>query len=148
MNLNEGEIGGIKALKKIGSQNIFGKMAYLFGKELMMFVKSVFHDRSHTRNIIYVWVSIYSSSENGKLFNALLLIDIINKIKTLSQVLSIFNENKIALGSTLLLFMVLLYIAAFFSFQSFRQTYQHAESDATREDLGNPDFNMYCDTLI
>jgi len=116
MNINDNFMGGVNALKKIGKVNVLSKMLYIFFKEFFMFWQAIFYDRTHTRNIIYFWVSMYSSSENGKLFNALLLIDIINKIKTLSQVLSIFNENKIALGSTLLLFVVLLYIAAFYAF--------------------------------
>jgi hypothetical protein len=64
-------------------------------------------------------------------------------------VLSIFNENKIALGSTLLLFIVMLYIAAFISFQSFRETYKHVSDEASDyDDDHGPDFNMYCETLI
>jgi hypothetical protein len=116
MNIDDNIMGGVNRLKKIGKLNVLSKMIYIFVKEFIQFWKAIMYDRSHTRNIIYFWFSLYSSSENGKLFNALLLIDIINKIKTLSQVLSIFNENKIALGSTLLLFVVLLYIAAFYAF--------------------------------
>jgi hypothetical protein len=93
-----------------------GKMFYIIWKECMHFLKAMLYDRDHVRNVIYLWFSVYASSENGQLFNAILLIDIVNKIQTLGQVLTIFNENKIALGSTLLLFFVVLYIASFFAF--------------------------------
>jgi len=108
-------------------------------------LQACIYDRNHTRNLVYLIISFYGSSENGKLFNALLLIDIINKIKTLSQVLSIFNENKIALASTLLLFAVLLYISAFFAFERFRNDYESAKSE---DDDNAPDFNLYCDSLV
>ena len=98
------------------NSNVILKFFYIFGNEIRNFIAALSVDKNHTRNITYVTVSIFSNTQKGMLFNALLLFDIINKIKTLNQVLSIFNENKIALGSTLALFGVLLYICAFFSF--------------------------------
>lgn len=132
-------------MKKVAYSNTLYKAFFLFFKEIKQFIKSIFHDRNHTRNIIYLWISVYSNSESGKLFNALLLIDIINKIKTLNQVLSIFNENKIALISTLALFGVLLYICAFFAFQNFRSDFEHYGVGDDEDHA--PDFNMYCETL-
>jgi len=132
------------SLKKNSKDNTLRQVAYLVWKEVKMFVKATTVDRNHTRNLIYLMVSVYASSENGMLFNALLLIDIINKIKTLSQVLSIFNENKIALASTLLLFGVMLYIAAFYSFITFR----HDFGNSTQEEDYDGDFQMYCRTLV
>lgn len=104
------------ALSKLQNFSTIGKIAFLFFKELSMFLKSLFNDGTHLRNIMYLWVSIYATSDAGMIFNALLLLDIINKIKSLNQVLSIFNENKVQLASTLALFAVLLYICAFYSF--------------------------------
>jgi len=79
------------------------------------------------------------------LFNALLMIDIVNKIKTLGAVLSIFSDNSTALLSTLALFGVLLYIAAFISFRTFRTDFTHFMADDPDD---APDFNMYCESLI
>lgn len=80
------KIGGktfsIKKLSKKGGA--VGKMIYIIGKEAWHFLKSIVHDRDHARNIVYLWFSIYASYENGMLFNAVLLIDIVNKIQTLS----------------------------------------------------------------
>mgnify|MGYP000379606200 CR=1 FL=1 len=90
-----------------------------------MFVKS-FGDKDHARNIGYFLVSMYSNNDNGYLFSAGLMIDVIFKIKTLSQVLSIFGDNKIALTSVLGLFIVMLYIFAFIGFQYYKEDYQHS----------------------
>lgn len=107
------------SLRTITDSNAFIKLIYTLWKEVFNFASSILQDGNHSRNIIYLWGSIYASFDSGKLFNALLMLDIISKIKTLGAVLSIFNENKIALGSTLALFFVLLYIASFISFQKF-----------------------------
>ena len=129
----------VGTLKQIGKKTMLGRLLYLFGKEAIQFCKSLLYSRDHTRNIIYLWVSVYGSYDDGQLFNALLLLDIINKIKTLNQVLSIFNENKIALISTLALFGVVLYISAFYAFRNFRADY---------DPNGDADYNMYCETLV
>lgn len=54
--------------------------------------------------------------------------------------LTIFNENKIALGSTLLLFFVMIYIFSFYAFMSFKDNYKAGDDYL--------DFNLYCTTLI
>jgi hypothetical protein len=131
--------------KKITKQNSTIKFFYLILKEIAQFLTSINHDNTHTRNIVYLWLSIYASTDSGMLFNALLLIDIINKIKTLGNVLSIFKENAVALLSTLALFFVLLYFSAFFSFQTFRQDFIHIEEG--KEDEA-PGINLYCETLV
>jgi len=131
--------------KKITKQNSVIKFFYLILKEIAQFIRSINHDKNHTRNIMYFWISIYASSDSGMLFNALLLIDIINKIKTLGNVLSIFKENAVALMSTLALFFVLLYFSAFFSFQTFRTDFIHIEEGFEDE---APGINLYCETLV
>ena len=136
---------GMSSNIKIAKQNMFVKMVYFLAKEFYQFIQACYYDKLHTRNLIYLIISILGSRNDGNLFNALLLIDIINKIKTLSQVLSIFNENKIALASTLLLFAVLLYISSFIAFERFRTDFESAESP---DDDNAPDFNLYCDTLV
>ena len=110
------------------------KFFYLVIKEMTQFCKSIAHDGNHTRNIIFLLTSIFASTDSGMLFNAILLLDIIKKIKILGNVLSIFNENKVALSSTLALFGVLLYIFAFFAFKTFRTHF-------------DPSNDYYCETL-
>jgi hypothetical protein len=134
------------SLRTITDSNAIIKLLYTIYKELLNFLRSFLNDTNHARNIIYLWGSIYASSDSGMLFNALLLLDIISKIKTLGAVLSIFNENKVALTSTMALFAVLLYICAFISFQNFRDDFLHATPDMDDDD--KPDFNTYCDTLV
>lgn len=107
----------------------------------------MYDTRGHFRNTAYFILSMYSNfpDDLGMLVNSFLMIDIVFKIKTLSNVMSIFAENKVALISVLGLFVVMLYIFAFFAFWSFREDYSHSyESDNTF------DYNMqmYCSTLI
>lgn len=52
-------------------------------KEVIVFIKSL-NDKDHKRNIGYLLVSMYSNTNNGYLFSAALMIDVIFKIKTLS----------------------------------------------------------------
>lgn len=114
------------------------KLLYLCVKEVHQFLVSLSFDSTHTRNIIYFAASVYANtapSTNGLLFNTLLLLDIVKKIKALGQVFSIFKENSVALLSTLALFGVLLYIYAFVGFQGFRSYFS--------EDNG-----VRCETLI
>lgn len=111
------------------------KIAYLCLRELLQFASSFTLDATHARNIIYFVISLYASREDGLFWNTLLLLDIVNKIKTLNQVGSIFAENSVALLSTLALFGVLLYIYAFAGFAAFR-SYYSADEGVPCESLG------------
>lgn len=71
-------------------------------------------DQVHFRNLVYAILSAWAIQEN--LVSSLLLLDIVFKIESLKQVLSVFKENKTSLAATLALFMVCLYIAAFLVF--------------------------------
>jgi hypothetical protein len=54
------------SIKKLSKQGgAVGKMIYIIGKECWHFVKACTHDRDHARNIIYLWISVYASSEGG-----------------------------------------------------------------------------------
>jgi hypothetical protein len=116
-----------------------GKLIMLIIKEASLFCNAFFNDMIHARNIIYFLLSYLTS--NAILLYAILLLDIIFKIKTLTQVMSIFSENKIALGSTLLLFFVTLYISAFFSFDKFQKYFVTIDEDDNRP------YNLYCSDL-
>lgn len=67
------------------------------------------------------------------LVNSLLMVDIVFKIKVLSNVMSIFAENKVALISVLGLFLVMLYIFSFIAFWNFKDDYgsSYVTSDRT-----------------
>ena len=67
------------------------------------------------------------------LVNSLLMVDIVFKIKVLSNVMSIFAENKVALISVLGLFLVMLYIFSFIAFWNFKDDYgsSYVTSDKT-----------------
>jgi hypothetical protein len=136
---NKLQIAAVKSvageqIRKIANGNSIIKMLFLFLKELKLFIQALSYDGNHLRNIMFLSVSIFASYESGMLFNALLLLDIINKIQTLGNVLSIFKDNAIALLSTLALFGVMLYIFAFVGFQSFRDHF-------------DPEQQVYCNTL-
>ena len=73
------------------------------------------------------------------------MLDLIFKIDSLRQVLSVFNENKASLAATLALFVVCLYIAAFLVFNVYRADYEAASGP---DDGDGPDFNLYCDNLL
>jgi hypothetical protein len=97
-------------------------------------------------NCIYVLISIYSISDD--FFCSLLLIDILNKIPALSHIYSIFTEQASSLMSTLALFLVMLYIAAFYSFLNFHEDFEAVKDpDDWYYDKHAPDFNMYCGSL-
>lgn len=121
-------------IRKLAKANSMIKIVFLSLKELKLFIQTLNYDGTHTRNIIFLATSVFASYESGMLFNALLLLDIISKIQTLGNVLSIFKENAIALLSTLALFFVMLYIFAFIGFQTLRDQFDNSKA-------------LYCDNL-
>lgn len=68
-------------------------------------------------------ISILSVTSN--LFNALLLIDIIKKIPSLKDIIYILGENFDQIVSTLALFLVALYIFAFYAFNNFPDAFEN-----------------------
>jgi hypothetical protein len=82
-------------------------------------------------------------------YNSILLIDILNKIPALGHIYSIFTEQAFSLISTLALFVVMLYISAFYAFQKFNGDFEAVKDpDDWYYDKHAPDFNMYCGTLL
>lgn len=116
------------SLARRTNKSIIGKLVYMMVKEVKMFVQAFFYDTNHSRNILYFCLSLLTSQ--SFIIYAILLIDIIFKIKSLYQVLSIFKENKLALGSTLLLFFVVFYIFAFIGFDDFRVDFNEIDEGA------------------
>jgi uncharacterized membrane protein len=106
-----------------------------------LFIRSLSVDGVHSRNIIYLICSI--TGIYRQFFNSLLLLDIISMIPQLTQVLSVFRENKVSLAATLALFFVVLYIASFFSYQYFQEDFISETTDPDDP----PDFNLYCANL-
>lgn len=119
----------------------------LLWKELISFVKCTYVDHKHFINCLYVLISVLSIGED--FFNSILLIDILNKIPALSHIYSIFTEQAFSLISTLALFLVMLYISAFFAFQHFNEDFEaiNEPTDSWFNDKHAPDFFMYCETL-
>ena len=81
MTVKKMSVGGF-SIKRLSKQSMVGKLVYIVWKEAMHFLKALYYDRGHFRNVGYLWLSIIASYQ--ALFNALLLMDIVNKIKTLS----------------------------------------------------------------
>lgn len=127
----------IKALRDLTNKGFIFKIGNLVIKEMMVFVKSLYYDgKGHLRNTGYFILSIYSNFPNstGMLVNSLLMVDIVFKIKVLSNVMSIFAENKVALISVLGLFLVMLYIFSFIAFWNFKDDYSSSYVTSPRSD--------------
>ena len=129
-------------LRRSAQQNFLSKLLFGLLQELAYFLRAIQFSTDHFRNIVYLIVSMVGISNN--FFTALLLFDIIFKIPQLTQVLRVFEENSIHLLAVLGLFGVVLYVSAFFAFNTFRDHYEHA----TEEEPDGPDFNMYCTDLV
>lgn len=112
-------------------------------QEVVLLVRCVQIDPTHFRNVLYAILSACAIQEN--ILSSLLLLDIICKLESLSQVLSVIVENRASLASTLALFAVCLYIAAFLVFNVYRADYEAASGP---DDDDGPDFNLYCDNLM
>jgi uncharacterized membrane protein len=132
----------IKKLKtKYYKVNILKFFFSIIG-ETDLFFRSLNVNGTHLRNLVYLIVSIIGIYR--QFFNSLLLLDIISMIPQLTQVLSVFRENKVSLAATLALFFVVLYISSFLSYQYFKEDFI---SESTDPDDA-PDFNLYCETLF
>jgi hypothetical protein len=114
----------VNPLKGIENKSIVFKILMIVTKEISMFVKAIWHDAYHRRNIMYVMLSIFSNLPNNQYANSLLLLDLIKKVETLSQVILVITDNAIALSSTLVLFVVLLYYYSFLAFRYVRDDYR------------------------
>ena len=89
-----------------------------------MFIKAIAHDRNHLRNIMYVLIAISSSIPGAQIAYSILLLDLLNKVQTLGQVILVISDNAVGLGSVGVLFLVLLYLYAFFAFKYVRSDYK------------------------
>jgi hypothetical protein len=105
-------------------------------------VRSIFVDYDHALHCLYVFISILSIGNN--FFNAVLLIDIIKKIPSLKDIINILEENLHQIIPTLALFLVALYIFAFYAFISFDDAFESDPDPGSDHAAG---FQMYCDTL-
>jgi ABC-type tungstate transport system substrate-binding protein len=96
----------------------------IFTKEISMFIKAMTHDRNHLRNIMYVMISASSSIPGAQIAYSILLLDLLNKVQTLGRIILVFTDNAVGLGSVGILFLVLLYLYAFFAFNYVRVDYK------------------------
>tara|TARA_B110000285_G_C14844009_1_gene476709 strand:+ start:141 stop:479 length:339 start_codon:yes stop_codon:yes gene_type:complete len=86
--------------------------------------------------------------------NSLLLLDLIKKVETLGQVILVITDNAIALSSTFVLFVVLLYFYSFLAFTYVRDDYkQNLNTGSNFYQNHAPvspggTYNMDCSTLI
>ena len=112
----------ISSIVKLSKNNIIVEWSLLFVAEVVTFVRSIFVDYDHSLHCIYVLISILSIQTN--FFNALLMIDIIKKIPSLKDIISILEENLHQIVPTLALFLVALYIFAFYAFNNFDDAFE------------------------
>jgi hypothetical protein len=123
-------------------------------KEISMFVKAMYYDNNHRRNIFYVLLSIFSNLPDNQYANSLLLLDLIKKVETLGQVILVITDNALALSSTLVLFVVLLYYYSFLAFRyvrdDYRQNYNTGSNFYQNHAPVTPGgtYNMDCSTLV
>lgn len=112
-------------------------------REAYHFGRAVRFDVPHALNVLYVLVALMSL--RSELLNAVLLLDIVNKIPELRLIFDIFYEQRRSLAYTLVFCLVVLHIFAFWAFLAFSEDFQHA---ADADDDDGPDFNLYCDTML
>lgn len=119
-----------------------------------MFIKAISYDKNHLRNITYVVIACASSLPNAQIAYSVLLLDILNKVQILGQVISVISDNIVGLGSVGILFLVLLYLYAFFAFTyvrtDYRQNFNTGSNDYQNHAPVSPGgtYNMDCSTLI
>lgn len=100
------------------------------------------------RNVGYFILSLWSNYDSGRLVSAFLLVDIIFKLPSLTNIMFILKENWETLLATFSFLLVVLYIFAFYAFGHFRDSYSHLEPGADQEEQDHaPGNNMYCETL-
>lgn len=113
-------------LKQKGQKNLGFKLAYLLLNEVKHQILFVLYNMKHARNIFYFFLSIYAKTEGGRFVYSIMLLELTHKVKALSIVISIFDENKMALVATLGFFTVMLYIISFYSLYTFRDSFKHS----------------------
>jgi len=70
----------VNPLKGIENKSIIFKILMIITKEISMFVKAIYYDSFHRRNIMYVMLSVYSNLPNMQYANSFLLLDLIKKV--------------------------------------------------------------------
>jgi hypothetical protein len=81
-NEGGGEDTAIETIQKLTKSNFVTKIIYVIFKEIYRFSYAIIINPVHFRNVIYFIFSVLGTI-NNRFFNALLLIDIVNKIETL-----------------------------------------------------------------
>lgn len=74
----------------------------------------------------------------------ILLLDIMNKIKILSNVIDAIWINKFQLLATALLLMVVIYIYSYFGFLAFQSSFEHPTAANPEDEF---DAHLYCESL-
>lgn len=116
----------LTVVRQKGKKSLAFKVAYLLLNELWQQLLYLKHSRKYARNIFYFFLSIYAKTDQGRFVYSIMLLELIHKVKALNIVVNIFNENKMALATTLGLVAVIMYIVAFFSLYNFRDSFKHA----------------------
>jgi len=135
-------------LGSMSKATVLSKVIFIVGKEALQFTRALKIDMLMVRNTGYFILSLWSNYDSGRIVNAFLLVDIIFKIQSLTNIMLILKENWQTLLATFSFLLVVLYIFAFYAFGSFRGTYGHLEPGADQAEQDHaPDNNMYCETL-
>ena len=144
----------VNPLRGIENKSVLFKIFMILTKEISMFIKAIAHDRNHLRNIMYVLIAISSSIPGAQIAYSILLLDLLNKVQTLGQVILVISDNAVGLGSVGVLFLVLLYLYAFFAIKYVRSDYKYNLNTGSNlfqnhtPVLPGGTYNMDCTTLI
>ena len=117
-------------LGSMSKATVLSKVIFIVGKEILQFIRALKTDMLMVRNTGYFILSFWSNYDSGRIVNAFLLVDIIFKIQSLTNIMLILKENWQTLLATFSFLLVVLYIFAFYAFGSFRGTYGHLEPGA------------------
>ena len=107
--------------------------------EVLEFLQALSVDFDHTRNFVYSLVSV--ASGYSPMLMSLLLLDVLNKNRSLQKVMDIFKNNQDTMVATIILNFIFLYIFSFIAFTFFRRDYVADEG-------GEDEYKMYCDDLL
>lgn len=105
---------------------------------MVEFIDALSVDFDHLRNVGYSVVSIASSY--SPMLMGLLLLDVLNKNKSLQKVMDLFKSNVNTMVATIILNFIFLYIFTFVSFTLFREDFRGAE--------GEGEYKMFAENLL
>lgn len=89
--------------------------------EVVEFLNALSVDFDHMRNFVYSLVSVLSGY--SPMLMSLLLLDVLNKNRSLQKVMDIFKNNQDTMVATIILNFIFLYIFSFIAFTFFRRDY-------------------------